>query len=136
MLQNRRQLILAITLGALSLAGCSATSDTLQIQSDFSYPNGDYASLGHAHAEQNTTRLFFDAPVMTKEVYVQLKNDALTKTGGDDLIDYLISTETTNYILITTTRFSLDGTAIKVTRVGGQIYNKGQAIPSPTRTAP
>ena len=123
--------VAALALGSLLLAGCSSKVDDLELQSKFTYPNGDYAAIGHAHAEMQSIT-FFTAPIMTREVFQTLHQQALTQNGGaDDLVDYIVSAKTTSLLFATQTTFSLDGTAIKITNLGGQIYNN-----APSRAKP
>jgi hypothetical protein len=132
--RNRMTSAATLALGTILLTGCSTKIDELNIQSKFSYPNGDYAAVGHAHSEVSSTSVF-NTPEMTREVFQELQQQALAQNGGaDDLIDYIVSAKTTNIFIVNTTTFSLDGTAIKVKNLDGQLYQNGAPILSPTRS--
>jgi hypothetical protein len=120
----------------LMTSSCTSTSNELDIQSKFAYPNGDYTSLGHVSAEKKYFSSSFTAPVMTREVFLDLQQQALAKQpGADFLVNYVVSSSVVQVspIPVQWTTFRLEGTALKVVEVGGQKYSD-TSISSPTRT--
>jgi hypothetical protein len=125
-----------VTLCTLVVVSCTSASNDLDLQSKFSYPNGDYTSLGHVSAEKKYVTASFGAPEMTREVFLDLQQQALSsQPGADFVVNYVISSSVTQVppIPVSWTTFCLEGTAIKFLEVGGQKYS-GDLIPSPTRT--
>ncbi len=137
MIQNRHITVrTSALLCLLATSSCNTATSDLDIQSKFSYPNGDYSSLGHVSAENKYFTTSFTAPVMTREVFLDLQQKALAQEpGADFVVNYVITSSVTQVppIPVSWTTFKLEGTAIKVVEVGGQRYN-GSSIPSPTRT--
>jgi hypothetical protein len=109
------------------LTGCSMNTSLLSIQDKFTYPNGDYESLGRATAKRSYTRLF-SAPVMTREVFRDLEQQALaSQSGADVMVDYVISSNVIAipYLYlpaISITTFELEGTALRFRELGGQQF--------------
>jgi hypothetical protein len=139
-IMNRSKLVLRgipSLLGILALAGCTTSASVLTVQSRFAYPNGDYASLGQAVAERSYVRVLF-APVMDREIFVELEQQALaTRPGADLMVDYMVASDVfampaVFLPLVTYTTFRLEGTAIRFRELGRQELGAG-ALPAPTR---
>lgn len=120
----------------LMASSCTNASNDLDIQSKFAYPNGDYTSLGHVSAEKKYFSTSFTAPVMTRQVFLDLQQQALAQQpGAEFVVNYVVSSSVVQVPLIPAqwTTFRLEGTALKVVEVGKQTYSDAN-IPSQTRT--
>jgi hypothetical protein len=127
------KLVLLLPFAAVA---CSSTSNDLNVQSKFAYPNGDYTFLGHVTAEKKVFSSSFNAPVMSREVFLDLQKQALAQQpGADFIVNYVVSSTTTQVppLPIEWSTFKLEGTALKVVEVGRQKYDGG-GIPTQTRT--
>jgi hypothetical protein len=122
----------------LLIAGCSTSSNILAVQEKYTYPNGDYAPLGHISAETKYTKLLV-APVMGREEFLNLEQKALASRPGADLIvDYLVSSNVlivpaAFLPIVTFTTFRLEGTAAQFRELGQQRYRDGNAVPGPAK---
>jgi len=126
-----RRAIVPAALAAVLLTGCGTSSNILTVQSNYTYPNGDYEMLGRAYAEQKHTSVF-SAKVMDREAFLSLQQQALaTKPGADFLVDYLISTEVTQLPVLTLATFKLEGTAVRFRELGRQNYRDAPSAPAP-----
>lgn len=125
-----RRAAVPLLLAGLLLAGCTTSSNILTVQSKYAYPNGDYEMLGRASAEAKHTR-FLSAPVMDREAFLQLEQQALaSKPGADLLVDYLVSSDVTQLPLLSLATFRLEGTAVRFRELGGQSYRDAPATPA------
>lgn len=102
--------------------GCTMKMGMLQPNSHFAYPNSNVEPLGRVTGSASKTRVF-SAAVVDKEMIDVAYADALKQKGGDLLINYKASTNTTMiplpFIPIFITEYTVDGTAAKMT-VGRQ----------------
>jgi hypothetical protein len=115
----RRYIGIAIAITAIG--GCAQTSSYRQLQSKFSFPNGDYVPLGNVSAEVSRTT-FWNAPLMDKASFDELTQAALRQKGGDILVDYVITADVTRVPLLPVafTTFKIDGTAVRQVVIGRQ----------------
>lgn len=128
----------ALLVGFFTLVGCSMNTSLLSTQANFAYPNGDYEYLGRSVAEKKYVRLF-SAPVMNRETFLDLQQQALaSQSGADMMVDYAISTNVVAFPylylpVVSLTTFHLEGTALRLREVGRQQFQDG-TVPSQTRT--
>ena len=107
-------------IGCAMLSACTYKIADLELSSKYTFPQGDYAPVGHVHSEVTATS-YFTTPVMTREIFQELQRKALEK-GGDEVIDFTLrSSNTTFFYVINHATFTMDGTAIKITQIGNQV---------------
>jgi len=129
---------IAALLGAILISACTTKASDLVTQDRFAFPQGDYEHRGHVFSERKYTK-FLTAPEFTREVFLDLQQDALSRQPDADIIvNYLISSSVFQPPLVPfyMATFRLEGDAMKLVESGGQIYhNSPNSSPSsPTRT--
>jgi hypothetical protein len=112
-------LLVPALLSTALVGGCSVKTDDLAIQSKFTYPNGEYTSLGHVKSEKSSVS-FVTGPEFNREVFQELHQKALeSQPNADAIVNYVLASEVTliPMLPISFTTFYLEGTAIKLLEV-------------------
>lgn len=109
---NKRKIISFLIISVLSIMvfGCSTKVGRYNANSHFAYPNSNIEALGQVRASSYRIGVF-SAPIVDKEFILEVYNKALSKSGGDMLIDYKFNVTTTLIFPILITTVAVDGTA-------------------------
>ena len=119
-----RRLMSGVVVLAMFIAsvGCTIKLGMFLPNSNFAYPNSNVEPLGRVTGSASKTTVF-SAAIVDKEMLDTAYANALKQKGGDLLINYKLTTETTMipipFIPIFITELKVDGTAAKMT-VGKQ----------------
>jgi len=112
---------LAIVAVLFTSTGCTMKIGMFQPNSNFAYPNSNVEPLGRVTGSASKWGIF-SASIIDKDMLDTAYSNALKQKGGDLLINYKITSETTLYpifIPFFKTELKVDGTAAKMT-VGKQ----------------
>jgi hypothetical protein len=112
---NKGKGISFLIISALSIAmfGCQMKMGRFNTNSHFAYPNSNIETLGLVRASAYRIG-FISARVVDKDFIMEVYNKALSKSGGDMIIDYKLNTTTTMIFPLFITTLELDGTAAKM----------------------
>ncbi len=102
----------------VALTGCTMKFGMMIPNDRFAYPNSNVEPLGRVTATVSKGS-WFTPQMADKQMYEELKSQALKQKGGDMIIDAKLTTKITMYPLLYfyyfNTELSIDGTAAKQT---------------------
>lgn len=108
------------------LQACTSSGGFQSEQSHFDFPNSDVIPLGNVKAVY-TDASFFSCPVLTKEIILNILEEALAKHQNSDLIiDYYLNTTYTRYPFYCEAETVLEGTAANMKVFNKKIWNDAE----------
>ena len=119
----RKLIVWMVMLGLIATSfGCTIKTGAFVPNSRFAYPNSNVEPLGRVTGSASRTSIF-TANIIDKEMLDEAYGNALKQKGGDFLINFKLTVETTMIpipiLTIFITELKVDGTAVKMT-VGRQ----------------